>query len=206
MSLENYTDLGLSKIINSNLINEKQIQKLSIHSKTLSHVYLHKQIFRTKTEMEMSVLNDVKFPTMSSKYWQACRELDGMFKELISTSIAFEENQAKLELSIIELNDIPEGKRKNSLVKIQNCKIKRIEFELIEQKLYANDRIREIDEWCKIMKKCTKNDPSINIFDPDEHQSNSYQKRFEEEIAIALQSNDKSLFKSASMHLRTIKP
>ena len=34
-----------------------------------------KQIFRTETEMRVSVLNDAKHPTPASKYWQSVREM-----------------------------------------------------------------------------------------------------------------------------------
>ena len=33
-----------------------------------------KQMFRTQTEMEFSVLNDAKYPTKAAKYWQCVRE------------------------------------------------------------------------------------------------------------------------------------
>ena len=59
MSIERYTDLGIGKIINSNLIDEKDIKILSDNVDTLAHIYLHKQIYRTETEMRFSVLNEV---------------------------------------------------------------------------------------------------------------------------------------------------
>jgi hypothetical protein len=38
-----------------------------------------KQIFRTETEMRISVLNDAKHPTNASKYWQSVRFLTQSF-------------------------------------------------------------------------------------------------------------------------------
>ena len=40
------------------------------------------QIYRTETEMRYSVLNDGRFPTKASKYWQAVREQDVFNKQL----------------------------------------------------------------------------------------------------------------------------
>ena len=40
----------------------------------LANNWQKKQIFRTETEMRISVLNDAKHPTNASKYWQSVRE------------------------------------------------------------------------------------------------------------------------------------
>jgi len=201
MNVEKYTDLGLSKIINSNLIDKKQIEILAKHQDTLTHVYLHKQIYRTKTEMEISVLNDVKFPFKKSKYWQAVRECDLMFKELVSEAITYEETLAHLELSQLDLDEIKHDKRYNANSKIKKCEIKRLQFALMEQKLKSADRIREINEWCTIMNQLVKDDPTINIFDVNEHQADTYKRRFEIEMQVALESQNPSLYKSAKTHL-----
>ena len=99
MSVENYTASGIGKIINSNLIDDKDIQVLSNNANTLAHVYLNKQIYRTETEMRYSVLNEVKFPYPASKYWQACRECDGFFKHLIQDSITLKNYRQKSSLN-----------------------------------------------------------------------------------------------------------
>ena len=44
----------------------------------LTDNWLKKQIFRTETEMRISVLNDGKHPTSASKYWQSVREMSAM--------------------------------------------------------------------------------------------------------------------------------
>jgi hypothetical protein len=43
-----------------------------------------KQIFRTETEMRISVLNDVSHPTPASKYWQSVREMSAHFDALMN--------------------------------------------------------------------------------------------------------------------------
>ena len=77
--------IDYNKVINHNLSAEKAIPgSLSIldedDKKTLSDIqellgdyWRKRQIFRTKTEAHLSVLNDSKHPTKASKYWQAVR-------------------------------------------------------------------------------------------------------------------------------------
>ena len=38
-----------------------------------------KQVYRTETEMRLSVLNDAKHPTPAAKYWQSVREQSVFF-------------------------------------------------------------------------------------------------------------------------------
>ena len=40
------------------------------------------QVYRTETEMRYSVLNDGRFPTKASKYWQAVREQNVFYTTL----------------------------------------------------------------------------------------------------------------------------
>ena len=155
--------------------------------------------------MRYSVLNTVKFPNVDARYWQSVRECDLFFKHLLQDSITFEELEAKLELKHIELCDIKESKKKNAYVRLKNCEIKRLQFEVIELKLHAKDRVREIKLWLKIMEECIKDKPKLNIHNVDEHQLESYRLRFEQEVKIALASNNESLYKSASMHLEGMK-
>ena len=42
-----------------------------------------RQIFRTETEMRISVLNDAAHPTVGSKYWQSVREMGAHFDALM---------------------------------------------------------------------------------------------------------------------------
>ena len=49
----------------------EDVQFLEEVKEELNDTWTKRQIFRTETEMRISVLNDVKFPTNASKYWQA---------------------------------------------------------------------------------------------------------------------------------------
>ena len=59
--------------------------------------YEKRQIFRTNTEMMFSVLNDAKFPTNASKYWQAVREQSVHYEELVRLSFRYRENEVLIE-------------------------------------------------------------------------------------------------------------
>ena len=99
----------------------------------------------------------------------------------------------------------PDTKRTNALIKLKDCEIKKLQFLMMDAKLVAKDRVREIKLWLKIMAECIKDDPMININNVDEHQLKTYKKRFEQEVKIALESHNNSLYKSASMHLEGMK-
>ena len=67
-----------------------------------------KQIFRTETEMRISVLNDAKHPTDASKYWQSVREMSAMFDALMGLSFDLRKNdlkQEKLQIKILKADD-----------------------------------------------------------------------------------------------------
>ena len=55
-----------------------------------------RQVFRTETEMRLSVLNDGKHPTPASKYWQAVREQSVFFDNVMALSFEYRRNVIKL--------------------------------------------------------------------------------------------------------------
>ena len=80
-------DLVLEKI-DLSLVRELQSE--------LDDTWNKKQMFRTETEMRVSVLNDIKFPTSASKYWQAIREQAVMLENLVMLSFEYRRNDVKL--------------------------------------------------------------------------------------------------------------
>ena len=55
-----------------------------------------RQVFRTETEMRLSVLNDGKHPTPAAKYWQAVREQSVFFDNMMALSFEFRRDVIKL--------------------------------------------------------------------------------------------------------------
>ncbi len=109
----------------------------------LTDNWLKKQIFRTETEMRISVLNDGKHPTAASKYWQSVREMSAMFDALMGLSFDLRRNEIKrLKL---------ERKMQKAIQSGDELKQREIQISL-DENLYgkasmeqvAHDRVREL--------------------------------------------------------------
>lgn len=131
-----------------------------------------RQIFRTETEMEVSVLNDIKHPTNASKYWQAVREQAVMFENLVSASFDYRRNEVqikRLEKKLAEAID--DFDREEAQIDLDECIFKRTNMEST-----AKDRIREIRLWSQIKREL--DDGSFDTKDVNTHQLVSYAQRF----------------------------
>lgn len=131
-----------------------------------------RQIFRTETEMEVSVLNDIKHPTNASKYWQAVREQAVMFENLASASFDYRRNEIAIKRHskrVAEAED--EFDREEAQIDLDECIFKRANMEMT-----AKDRIREIRLWSQI--KAELDDGSFDTTDVNTHQLVSYAQRF----------------------------
>lgn len=132
------------------------------------------QIHRTRTEMEISVLNDVKHPTPASKYWQALREQGVMLNELVMLS--FEYRKKQIEVKILEKKfDKEQDDLERELLKIE---IEKEKYILSAQERVAKARIREIKDWSEIKERELKLMNGIDIKNVDNHQLISYTKRW----------------------------
>ena len=63
----------------------------------LQDTWAKKQMFRTETEMQFSVLNDAKYPTKAAKYWQCVREQNVFLENLMSLSFDCRRKEAKIK-------------------------------------------------------------------------------------------------------------
>lgn len=137
----------------------------------LSDTWEKKQIFRTETEMRVSVLNDGKHPTTASKYWQAVREQNSMFESIIGNTFDIRKEQLKKE--------VIERKLQKAIDENKDLKIKKYQIDLDEKlfvlaslKQQIQDRVRELKLWSKI--KSELDDGSFNTQDVNDHQTTSY--------------------------------
>jgi hypothetical protein len=153
----------------------------------LSDNWNKKQIFRTETEMRVSVLNDAKHPTSASKYWQSVREMSAHFDAMMNLSFDIRKsNVERLKL---------ERKMKEAQENGDPLEIMEIQIDL-DQNLYgkacmeqvAHDRVREIQTWSKI--KHELNDGSFDDQNVNSHQSIS--------LRLALQNRAIALGTGAS--------
>jgi len=134
----------------------------------LRDTWSKKQMFRTETEMRMSVLQDFKFPTKASKYWQAVREQNVFLEQLIYLSFEYRRNDVKLKKLERKLSEETDDLKK------ELCQIDIDEktFAKATMELTAKDRMRELKLWSKI--KNELNDGSFDDKDVNTHQLNSY--------------------------------
>lgn len=131
-----------------------------------------RQVFRTETEMSVSVLNEIKHPTKASKYWQSVREQAVMFENLVTTGFEYRRNEVKIKRLTQQLAAASdEFDREEVQIDLDECLFKRTNMELS-----AKDRIREIRLWSKI--KAELDDGSFDTKDVNTHQLVSYAQRF----------------------------
>jgi hypothetical protein len=169
----NFNTQSFSIIESSKVLKSDDFFTLSELKSELQDTFLNVQIFRTRTEMETSVLNDLKHPTPDSKYWQAMREQNVMFQELVMLSYEYRKNQ--VEIKILERKlALENDDLEKELLQIE---IEKKKFIGTNQERTAKDRIRELREWHEI-KESLKPDMECGIDNVDTHQLVSYTLRW----------------------------
>ena len=81
----------------NNLLDPNEVKEFKELTNELRDTWTKKQVFRTETEMRMSVLQDAKYPTKASKYWQCVREQNVFLENLMSLSFDARRNEVKLK-------------------------------------------------------------------------------------------------------------
>lgn len=140
----------------------------------LSDNWNKKQIFRTETEMRVSVLNDGKFPTPAAKYWQAVREMSAHFDAMMNLS--FDMRRSEVERLKLE-KKMKEAQESGDKLEIMSVQID------LDQNLYnkacmeqvAHDRVREIKTWSKL--KTELDDGTFDTQEVNTHQAVSLHHR-----------------------------
>jgi hypothetical protein len=160
-----------------------------------------KQIFRTETEMRVSVLNDAKHPTSASKYWQSVREMSAHFDAMMGLS--FELRRSEVERLKLE-RTMKEAQLKGDILDIMEVQID------LDQNLYgkacmeqvAHDRVREIQTWSKI--KTELNDGTFDDKNVNTHQAVSLRLALENRVAALGNESSPSEVINALGPLRTV--
>ena len=153
-----------------NILDAKDVSAFKDMVDELKDTWTKKQVFRTETEMRFSVLNDLKYPTKASKYWQCVREQNVYLENLMTLSFEYRKN----EIEIKKLNkkmDEEEDELEKELLKIE---IDEKTFAKANMQLTAKDRMREIKLWSNLKKEC--DDGSFDKQDVNVHQLESYHK------------------------------
>jgi len=152
----------------NNLLDAEDVSKFRELTSELRDTWTKKQVFRTETEMRMSVLQDAKYPTKASKYWQCVREQNVFLENLMSLSFDARRNEVKLKKLKQKLET------EKDPIKRELCQIDIDEktYGVANMQLVARDRMREIKLWSTLKKEF--NDGSFDTKDVNRHQLDSY--------------------------------
>ncbi len=164
----------IKDIQKTDLLNDNAIAELSSLAKELEDTFNTVQIHRTRTEMEVSVLNDLKFPTASSKYWQALREQNAMLQGITALSFDYREEVVNAKILLNDIKEETDGLKRELL----QIKLERKEFLVKDMKRTAMARIREIKDWSEIKKRESETMSKEDLADPGNHQLISYTQRW----------------------------
>ena len=152
----------------NNLLDPNDVKEFKELTGELRDTWTKKQVFRTETEMRMSVLQDAKYPTKASKYWQCVREQNVFLENLMSLSFDARRNEVKLKRLEEKLLK-EEDPLKRELLQID---IDEKTYSVANMQLVARDRMREIKLWSVLKKEF--NDGSFDDKDVNTHQLDSY--------------------------------
>jgi len=152
----------------NNLLDPNDVKQFSQLTNELRDTWTKKQVFRTETEMRMSVLQDAKYPTKASKYWQCVREQNVFLENLMSLSFDARRNEVKLKRLKQKLEKETDELKKELL----EIDIDEKTYSVANMQLVARDRMREIKLWSVLKKEF--NDGSFDDKDVNTHQLDSY--------------------------------
>jgi hypothetical protein len=152
----------------NNLLDVEDVKEFKALTGELRDTWTKKQVFRTETEMRMSVLQDAKYPTKASKYWQCVREQNVFLENLMSLSFDARRNEVKLKRLKQKL-ETEKDPIKQELLQID---IDEKTYSVANMQLVARDRMREIKLWSTLKKEF--NDGTFDTKDVNRHQLDSY--------------------------------
>jgi len=152
----------------NNLLDPEDVKEFKAMTTELRDTWTKKQVFRTETEMRMSVLQDAKYPTKASKYWQCVREQNVFLENLMSLSFDCRRNEAKVKwLEKKVESETDEYKLEKYRIDLDEAR-----YSLANMQLVARDRMREIKLWSSLKKEF--DDGTFDTKDVNRHQLDSY--------------------------------
>jgi hypothetical protein len=184
-----------------NVLKPADAQAVLVLKEELADNWNKRQIFRTETEMRISVLNDGVHPTPASKYWQSVREMGAHFDALMGMTFDMRRNEvARLKLE----KDLKKAQEENDELKV-------IEIEIdLDENLYtkasmtqiAHDRVRELKLW-SILKDELDNG-TFDTTDVNQHQAHSFKSILENRVASLTEHSNPGEIVNAVGPLQTL--
>ena len=170
----------------NNLLTTDDLSAFKSMVDELRDTWTKKQMFRTETEARFSVLQDNRYPTKASKYWQCVREQSSYLDNLMALSFDYRRNEAKIKWL--------EGKieKEEDEYKATKYKIDLDEaiFGKASMEKVARHRMREIKMWSMLKKEF--NDGSFNDKDVNVHQLESYGLQYHEKAKTLNQNSSEA--------------
>ena len=152
----------------NNLLDPEDVKEFKAMTAELRDTWTKKQVFRTETEMRMSVLQDMKYPTKAAKYWQCVREQNVFLENLMSLSFDCRRSEAKVKwLEKKVESETDEYKLEKYKIDLDEAR-----YGLANMQLVARDRMREIKLWSTLKKEF--DDGTFDTKDVNRHQLDSY--------------------------------
>ena len=152
----------------NNLLDPEDVSVFKEMTGELRDTWTKKQMFRTQTEMEFSVLNDAKYPTKAAKYWQCVREQNVFLENLMSLSFEYRRNEVKIKKLEKKLQDETDELK----VELAQIDLDEKRYTKASMQLTARDRMREIKLWSAY--KTKYDDGKFDTKDVNTHQLESY--------------------------------
>ena len=152
------------------ILDPAQVAKFKELTNELRDTWTKKQMFRTKTEMEFSVLNDAKYPTNAAKYRLCVLEQNTHMENLMHLSFDARKNDVEIKQKQKELEEETDPLKKE-LIQIE---IDQKTYSKASMQLVAAHRMREVTEWSNFKK--IYNDGTFDDKNVDTHQLLSYKK------------------------------
>jgi len=152
----------------NNLLEPEDVSIFNGMTEELRDTWTKKQMFRTQTEMEFSVLNDAKYPTNAAKYWQCVREQNVFLENLMSLSFDYRKNDVhikRLTKKVAEETD-------ELKIELAQIDLDEKNYSKASMQLTARDRMREIKLWSAY--KTKYDDGKFDTKDVNTHQLESY--------------------------------
>ena len=175
-----------------NMLDPQDVKDFKELTVELKDTWNKKQIFRTETEMRFSVLNDLRYPTKASKYWQCVREQNVYLEQIMRLSFEYRRNESKIKFTKNKIKSLTKEiedaefdgekdsewfyKKQYSLEKYQ-VDLDELHFSRANMELVARDRMREIKLWSKL--KVENDDGSFDKQNVNTHQLDAYHKVME---------------------------
>jgi hypothetical protein len=151
----------------NNLLEPEDLSSFKGMVEELRDTWTKKQIFRTETEMKVAVLDDGRYPTRASKYWQCVREQNVFLENLMSLSFDYRRNEAKIKQLQKKLEtETDEYKKELYQIDLDEKIYGKANMELV-----ARDRLREIKLWSRF--KTEYDDGSFDTKNVNSHQFES---------------------------------